>query len=159
MAKKFKVWKPVEYGPTADKLVLYFPADYFGVDPQTKKAYPPPTKTMPSRCHGGDIPVDASGTITLPDDIAAQLNLGQIGPLDGSPPDTSGYAQLREGIIKEQERKGTEDRVELPGGKEKWVAGANREVTPLSTEGTLKVKGGKAKSTTFDPATAVEEGA
>jgi hypothetical protein len=136
---KYIVLKPIEWGVGPDTK-MYFPPDYWGVDKITKKALPPPSKTVPSGCNGRDIPIDFSGFIELPDEIAQQLNLGQIATLDGEP-NREGYHVLSRALSAEQERRGTEDRVEDSSGKERWVAGAPREVTPLSTSGTMRVAG------------------
>lgn len=109
------------------------------MDQATKSPLPPPTRTVPSGCHGGDIPIDASGFIELPDEIAEQLNLGQIAPLDGEP-NTSGYKILGDALAAEQAKRGMEDRIE-EGGKERWMVGAPRVVTRVGLEGTMRVGG------------------
>lgn len=136
---RYIVLKPIEFG-IGGNVKMYFPPDYWGVDKGTKKALPPPSKTVPSGCNGLDIPIDASGYIELPDDVAVLLNLGQIATLDGEP-NREGYHVLGRALSAEQQRRGTEDRVEDSSGKEHWVAGAPREVTPLSTHGTMRVQG------------------
>jgi hypothetical protein len=58
---KFKVLRPIEHS-----LCLYLPA---GVAASEKSK---------SAAHGGDIPVNASGTIELSEDDAAALTRGQV---------------------------------------------------------------------------------
>jgi len=58
---KFKVLRPIEHS-----LCLYLPAGA-AVSEKAKSA-----------AHGGDIPVDASGTIELSDQGAAVLTRGQV---------------------------------------------------------------------------------
>ncbi|HEV2492159.1 MAG TPA: hypothetical protein VG204_03710 [Terriglobia bacterium] len=58
---KFKVLRPIEHS-----LCLYLPAG--GAAPEKSK----------SAAHGGDIPVNASGTIELTDEAAAVLTRGQV---------------------------------------------------------------------------------
>lgn len=138
---KYRVLKPIEYGP-GQVTKLYFPVDHFGVDQKSKQPMPPPTYKMPSACHGRDVEIDVSGFIELPDEIAKGLVLGQIAPIDGEPINTE-YERLGKQLTAEQDKRGMENRVEGVGGKEKWVEGADRVVTPLSREGTLHVTGGK----------------
>lgn len=61
---RFKVLRPIEHS-----LCLYLPAD---------AAVPEKAK---SAAHGGDIPVDASGTIDLSDAEATVLTRGQVEPI------------------------------------------------------------------------------
>ena len=134
MSDKYHVRKPIEYLGT-----MYFPVDHFGIDKKSKSPRPCPLKSTPAGGPGQPIPVDVSGVIELPSEVALQLNLGQIAPMDD--PETAnreGYDTLGRALQQEQVKRGTEDRVEGPSG-EKWVSGAPREVTPLSLEGTMKV--------------------
>ncbi len=62
---KFRVLRPIEHD-----LKLYLPADT--ETPEKAK----------SAAHGGDIPVNASGTIELSKEEAAQLTHGQVSPID-----------------------------------------------------------------------------
>ena len=62
---KFRVLRPIEHD-----LKLYLPADT--QSPEKVK----------SAAHGGDIPVNASGTIELSDEEAALLTRGQVSPID-----------------------------------------------------------------------------
>lgn len=61
---KFKVLRPIEHS-----LCLYLPAGT-GAAEKAKSA-----------AHGGDIPVDASGTIELSDAEATVLTRGQVEPI------------------------------------------------------------------------------
>ena len=135
---KYKVCKPIEYGPPG-KGTMYFPVGHFGLDQKSRVPFPSP-KTTPSGCSGLDIPVDATGIIELPDDVAAELIFGQIAPLDDpNNPNISGYQAFGQALSSEHVRRGTEDKVTGPGGKEEWVSGAERQVSTLGTTGTMVV--------------------
>lgn len=135
---KYRVLKPIEVG-TGGSARKCFPHDYWGYDPKTRKPMPPPFKTTPSGSNGLEIPIDASGVVELPDDIAAGLNLGQIAPMDDPDnPNREGYSILGQALSAEQRKRQIEDKVETEGGEE-WKSGAPRTVTTLGAEGTLRV--------------------
>jgi len=136
---KYRVLKPIEIGAGLSAK-MYFPSDYWGFDKVTRKALPPPSSIAPSGSNGSDIPIDATGIIELPDETAAQLNLGQIAPLDDpDSPNRDGYNVLGKALAGEQKKRLIEDKVGTPEGGEKWESGAPRTVTTLGSEGTLRV--------------------
>lgn len=136
---KYRVLKPIEIG-AGQKAKAYFPSDYWGYDKKTRGVLPPPSLTVPSGSNGADIPIDCSGIVELPDDIAATLNLGQIAPLDDpDSPNRSGYNILGDALAGEQKKRQIEDKVETSEGREEWKSGAPRTVTTLGSEGTLRV--------------------
>jgi hypothetical protein len=133
--RQYRVYKPIQY-----RNVMYYPLGYLGIDPKTRIPFPAPEGMMVKSGHDGQpIPVNMSGIIELPDNVAKDLNLGQIAPLeDPENPDVSGYREIAEGLVKQQVKKGIEDKITVEG-KDDWVVGAPRTVTPLGPHGTLNV--------------------